>query len=76
MVEKVRIGDYGPNSITHINSAQKNSVENTEEFSHSPQQMRPQFQMPMDTNDHTPPTTGLSQNKENENSRKNTMNHK
>lgn len=36
LVEKVRVGDFG-------NSAQKNSHQGSEEISHSPQQMRPQF---------------------------------
>lgn len=67
MVEKVRIGDFG-------NSAQKNSHQGSEEISHSPQQMRPAFSGNND--DHTPPTTGIHGSQENENSRKNTMNHK
>ena len=38
MVEKIRVGDYGGPV-----SANKNSIEGTEEVSHSPGQMKPQF---------------------------------
>lgn len=43
LVEKVRIGDFSTNPI-HVNhSGKKDSNENTDEFSNSPQQMMPQF---------------------------------
>jgi len=40
LVEKVRIGDFGPAAA---NSGQKASNDGTDEFSNSPQQMKPQF---------------------------------
>jgi len=36
MVEKVRIGDFGPAASANANSGHKASVEGTDEFSHSP----------------------------------------
>ena len=40
LVEKVRIGDYGPGAAT--SSAQKSMQ--SQEYSHSPNQMKPHFQ--------------------------------
>lgn len=52
MVEKVRIGDYGPNSA--------NKSPGTDEFSNSPGQMQPHFQGNQNDNyDQTPPATGI-----------------
>ena len=58
VVEKVRVGDYGPGAGS---SAQKSMQ--SQEYSHSPNQMKPHFSQNQNDNmqdyDHTPPTTGI-----------------
>ena len=40
MVERIRVGDYGGPGSANKNN---NSIENSQEVSHSPGQMKPQF---------------------------------